>query len=177
MLRLRPYNLHDAEYIAKWIVDEKQYYQWSADRMNDYPLTAEKLNAYYEECGKSDNFWTMTAIDEEGIPRGQLIMRFLDEAKNDLRFGFIIVDSAVRGKGYGKEMLQLAIRYAFDILRVERVSLGVFANNPGAAYCYASVGLKEKAEKSRYQVKVMLSTGEEVWECVDLELFKAQNGG
>lgn len=173
MLRLRPYKPQDAQYIAKWIIDEKQYYQWSADRMNDYPLTAEKLNAYYDEMGQSDSFWTMTAIDEDGIPRGQMIMRFLDEAKNDLRFGFIIVDTAVRGKGYGKEMLQLAIRYAFEILRVQRVSLGVFANNPGAAYCYASVGLTEKAEKSRYQVKVTPSTGEEVWECIELELLKS----
>lgn len=173
MLRLRPYKSQDAQYIAKWIIDEKQYYQWSADRMNDFPLTAQKLNAHYDEMGQSDSFWTMTAIDEEGIPRGQMIMRFLDAEKNDLRFGFIIVDSAVRGKGYGKEMLQLAIRYAFDILRVQRVSLGVFANNPGAAYCYASVGLREKAENSRYQVKVKLSTGEEIWECIELELLKS----
>ena len=173
MLRLRPYKHQDAEYIAKWIIDERQYFQWSADRMNDYPLTTEKLNAHYEECGKSDSFWTMTAIDEAGVPRGQMIMRFLDEEKNDLRFGFIIVDCAVRGKGYGKEMLRLAIRYAFDILQVKRVSLGVFANNPKAAYCYEAAGLKEKAENSRYNCKVMLSTGEEVWECIELELLKS----
>lgn len=173
MLRLRPYKKPDAEYIAGWISDEKQYYQWSADRMKDYPLTAQKLNAYYDEMELLDSIWPMTAIDEEGIPRGQLIMRFLDKEKNDLRFGFIIVDATVRGKGYGKEMLQLAIRYAFDILRVQRVSLGVFANNPVAAYCYASVGLKEGAEKSRYQVKVTPSTGEEVWECIQLELLKS----
>ena len=173
MLRLRPYKPQDAQYIANWIVDEKQYFQWSADRMNDYPLTAQKLNTHYEEMGQSDSFWTMTAIDEAGIPRGQLIMRFLDEAKNDLRFGFIVVDSAVRGKGYGKEMLQLAIRYAFEILRVERVSLGVFANNPKAAYCYASVGLQESAKNSRYQAKIPLSAGEEIWECIELELLKS----
>ena len=173
MLRLRPYKPQDAEYIAKWIIDERQYFQWSADRMNDYPLTAEKLNAHYEEYGKSDSFWTMTAIDEAGVPRGQLIMRFLDEEKNDLRFGFIIVDCAVRGKGYGKEMLRLAIRYAFDVLQVKRVSLGVFANNPKAAYCYEAAGLKEKGENSRYNCKVTLSTGEEIWECIELELLKA----
>lgn len=173
MLRLRPYKPQDAEFVEKWIVDEKQYFQWSADRMNDYPLTAQKLNAHYDEMGQSDSFWVMTAIDEAGIPRGQLIMRFLNEAKDDLRFGFIIVDSAVRGKGYGKEMLQLAIRYAFEILRVKRVSLGVFANNPKAAYCYQAAGLKEKVEKSRYHCRIALSTGEEDWECIELELLKA----
>lgn len=173
MLRLRPYKKQDAQYIAKWIVDEKQYYQWSADRMNDYPLTPEKLNAHYEKMGESDSVWIMTAIDEAGIPRGQLMMRFWDEEKNDLRFGFIIVDTAVRGKGYGKEMLGLAICYAFEVLRVKRVSLGVFANNPRAMYCYNAAGLTEKAENSRYQVKINASFGEEVWECIELELQRS----
>lgn len=40
---------------------------------------------------ESDSFFPMTAFDESGIV-GHLIMRFTDENKNELRFGFIIVD-------------------------------------------------------------------------------------
>lgn len=61
----------------------------------------------------------MTAFDETGVV-GHLIMRFTDEEKKTLRFGFVIVNDTKRGMGYGKEMLKLAIKYAFDILKVEK---------------------------------------------------------
>lgn len=55
-------------------------------------------------------------------------MRFIDEDKSILRFGFVIVDDIKRGQGYGKEMLQLALKYAFEVLKVNKVTLGVFEN-------------------------------------------------
>ena len=60
-----------------------------------------------------------------------------------MRFGFVIVDSSKRGKGYGKGMLELAIRYAFDILKAERITLGVFENNAPAYRCYKAVGFRD----------------------------------
>ena len=144
MLRMRPYKPCDAKYIAGWITEERLFYQWSAGKMGEYPLTEEMLKAHCGQYDDSDSFWGMTALDGEGVPRGWMIMRFLDQKKRDLRFGFIVVDPAMRGKGYGKEMLLLAQRYAFDILKADRVSLGVFANNPKAMYCYQAAGLTEK---------------------------------
>lgn len=35
---------------------------------------------------------------------------------------------AKRGMGYGKEMLKLSLKYAFEILKVKKVTLGVFWN-------------------------------------------------
>lgn len=50
----------------------------------------------------------------------------------ELRLGFVIVDDTKRGKGYGKEMLSLAVKYAFEIFKAEKLTIGVFANNPSA---------------------------------------------
>ena len=125
MLGLRPYKKCDAEYIVKWIKDEVAFRKWCADRLKTYPITAEDLNDYYEQYAFSDSFFEMTAFDETGIT-GHLIMRYTDGDKKELRFGFVIVDDSKRGKGYGKEMLKAALRYAFDILKAEKVTLGVF---------------------------------------------------
>lgn len=59
-----------------------------------------------------------------------------------------------RGKGYGKEMLQLALEYAFGKLKVNKVTLGVFGNNSQAYYCYKAVGFKdiEQAEPTFYTI-------------------------
>ncbi len=62
------------------------------------------------------------------------------EDKTVTRFGFVIVDDSKRGKGYGKQMLRLAIDYAKRELGAQRITLGVFDNNPLAIHCYESVG-------------------------------------
>lgn len=164
MLRLRPYKPCDAKYIVDWIIDEKQFFQWSADRIGEYPLTAERLNAHYDEAKDSDRFWQMTAIDDAGVPVGHFIMRYTDESLDNIRLGFIILDSRIRGKGYGKQMVMLAKKYAFEILGAKDVSLGVFANNSAAYHCYEAAGFTELSENSRNFYNI---NGVE-WECIEL---------
>lgn len=163
MLRLRPYKACDAETIVSWIKDETTFYKWSADRYGKYPITADDMNALYDASAFSDGFFEMTAFDESGTA-GHLIMRFIDEEKKILRFGFIIVDDAKRGKGYGKQMLKLAIKYAFEILMVDKITIGVFENNESAYHCYRSVGFQKTERIESYHI-----LGEE-WKCRELEL-------
>ncbi len=146
MLSLRPYKACDADSIVTWIGDEVSFRKWCADRYDTYPITAEDINAHYDAHRYEDNFFQMTAC-EGTQPVGHLIMRYTDEARQQLRFGFIIVDSSKRGSGYGCEMLKLALEYAFAILRVQRVTLGVFDNNLGAYNCYVKAGFREYGEK------------------------------
>lgn len=162
MLRLRPYKPCDAGAILTWIKNEREFRLWTADRYDHYPITAEDMNRHYDSFAGSDAFWAMTAYDESGVA-GHLIMRFTDEAKKQLRFGFIIVDASRRGKGYGSKMLRMAIRYAAEFLGVEKITLGVFENNPAAYRCYRSVGFREGAEPHWHELM-----GEQ-WKCVELE--------
>ena len=117
MLRLRPYKACDAAAIVSWSEDEAAFRRWSADRFSAYPIMAEELNRHYDAMAESDSFFEFTAFDESG-PLGHLIMRFTNDEKTTLRFGFVIVDPRKRRQGYGREMLNLAIRYAFDFLKV-----------------------------------------------------------
>ena len=88
-----------------------------------------------------DNMYPFTAIVGNTII-GHILLRRPSEDKTLVRFGFVIVDDELRGKGYGKQMLQLAIRKAKDKLGAQRITLGVFDNNPIALHCYESVGFK-----------------------------------
>lgn len=146
MLRLRPYKPCDAKTIVSWIKDEIAFRKWCSDRFEKYPILAEDINDKYfshnGDCVEEDNFYPLTAFDETGII-GHLILRFTDEQKKTIRFGFVIVDDAKRGKGYGKEMLILAQKFAFDILKAEKITLGVFDNNPSAYYCYKAAGFQD----------------------------------
>jgi RimJ/RimL family protein N-acetyltransferase len=63
-------------------------------------------------------------------------------------------------------MLILAIKYAFEILKVEKITLGVFENNKAAYYCYKSVGFQDIIlEKPEYYYLL-----NEKWKCLELEI-------
>lgn len=167
-MRLRPYKPCDANTILSWIRDEETFRKWSTDRYETYPITAADMNRKYldcnGDCGEPDNFYPMTAFDESGAV-GHLIMRFTDREKTVLRFGFVIVDDSKRGLGYGKKMLQLALQFAFEILKVRKVTIGVLENNLGAYRCYKAVGFKDVVISQPEYYSIM---GESV-KCLELE--------
>lgn len=170
MLRLRPYKACDAREITEWIKSERAFRQWSADRYDKYPITPDDMNAYYGKYADSGRIWGMTAFDENGVV-GHFTLRFPDEdSLDEVRLGFVIVDDTKRGKGFGKEMVSLAVRYAFDFIMVNKVSLGVFENNTAAIRCYKSCGFKTVRRETVESYRCM----GEIWKCVEMELVKRE---
>ena len=45
---------------------------------------------------------------------------------NEGMLKFVVIDNTMRNKGYGCEMLKLAIKYAFEIAKADAVHLNVF---------------------------------------------------
>lgn len=166
MLRLRPYKACDAQTITKWFQDEYAFRQWSADRYGNYPITPEDMNAYYDGDRENERIWGMTMFDDSGIV-GHFTMRYPDDCSfEEIRLGFVIIDDKKRGRGYGKEMLSLAIRYAFDFVKVRKISLGVFENNTAAINCYRSCGFQEVKLETTESYCCM----DESWNCMEMVL-------
>ena len=90
----------------------------------------------------ADNIFPFTAIDDDSRVVGHIMLRYPDPSKTVIRFGFVIVDDNLRGKGFGKQMLQLAIQKAKNVFGAKKITLGVFDNNPSALHCYESVGFR-----------------------------------
>ncbi|MBD5489260.1 MAG: GNAT family N-acetyltransferase [Lachnospiraceae bacterium] len=160
MIRLRPYKDEDAEKILSWCKEEVAFYKWTAGILGEYPISKEQF-------GKVKSLMAFTAIDENEVI-GFFTMRNPGESLDELRFGFVIVDSEKRGRGYGKGMLQLGLKYAKEIYGASKISLGVFENNIDAYYCYKAVGFKDVIldEIETYHI-----LGEE-WNCLELEIVE-----
>lgn len=156
MIRIRPYNSADADIILSWCRDEKSFYQWSAGVLGNYPITQDDFSFV-------EKLMPFTAFDESGI-LGFFTFRKPNESCNELRFGFVIVDPERRGQGLGKAMLRQGLKFAFELYGADRVSLGVFENNPSAYYCYKAVGFKDIALDTAEAYNIM---GEE-WKCREL---------
>lgn len=139
MLRLRPFKMSDAKYMVEWIKEERTFKMWSADKFT-FPLTVKELEDYKALYEQDEWGWIFIALDEKGIPVGHFLMRRADYERESVHLGFIVVDPNQRGFGYGREMVSLAVQYAFQMLKVKRVTLGVYDANPRAKHCYEKVG-------------------------------------
>ena len=166
MIELRLYRNTDAQFIVKWLKNEYAFRQWSADRYKNYPITVDDMNNYYSQYN-DDELYKLTAICKDEII-GHLTIRFIDEMRKIARFGFVIVDDTKRGNGYGKQLVSSALKYAFEELQADKVTLGVFENNTPAIHCYLSCGFKivEKEIIESYQCMG------EIWNCIEMEIMK-----
>ncbi len=162
---LREYQKEDAPVIAGWIRSEEELYRWSADRFNKYPLTGDDIRKNYASQLETGRFFPLTATDDGGEAIGHFIIRYpRDDDDRTVRFGFVILDPELRGKGFGREMLRLGIEYVRKNLPASRIDLGVFANNERARHCYEAAGFREYARR-----ECTLPIGH--WICIDMELF------
>ena len=75
----------------------------------------------------------------------QFLRMGINPALNSGFLGFVVVDAGERGKGYGKEMLRLAVKYAFEIASVQSLALNVFDCNKAAMGLYRNIGFEETA--------------------------------
>ena len=159
MLRLRPYNKNDADTILSWSKDKISFYKWSAGVMGKYPISKKQF-------GFVENLMAFTAIEDDEVV-GFFTMRRPSDSFDELRFGFVVVDPAKRGRGYGKAMLQLGLKFAKEIYGAKKVSLGVFDNNIPAYNCYKAVGFNDVVTSTIETYNIL---GEE-WYCKELILF------
>ena len=164
-MRLRAYKPEDAKVITSWVRSEEELYKWSADRFNVYPLPPEVIDKSYQDQLKTGRFIPLTAVDDEDKVVGHFIIRYPDPNNDSsVRFGFVIVDPDIRGKGCGREMLRLGISYVKENLTATRIDLGVFENNPKAKRCYESVGFKDYGSHE-------FASSYGMWNCIDMELY------
>ena len=162
---LRAYTREDSPVIAGWVRNEEELYRWSADRYRFFPLLPYSIDDNYVPALQTGRFIALTGVDDEGRPVGHLIIRYPKENDDSsVRFGFVIVDPEIRGKGYGRELLRLAIQYVKDNLTATRIDLGVFVNNPKARRCYESVGFTEYGAH-------IIDTPFGPWDCIDMEMY------
>lgn len=165
-MRIRPYIPdRDYKYLSKWIGDERTHALWCANLL-PYPMTRK---SFHDLLKKDSTDWTgsaYTATEDDGQPTG--FFCYSVNTEDNVGFlKFIIVDGTKRGQGYGKEMLRLALRYAFEITGAKAVQLNVFHENALAKHCYEKAGfVQRKMDKNVFSYK------DELWSRCNMIAFK-----
>lgn len=157
MIRLRPFKESDAPLILSWCREEKAFYQWTAGVLGPYPLTADR----FAQTGALMRF---TALNDREVC-GFFTLRNPGETQDEVRFGFVIVDPALRGQGVGRQMLRLGLIFAREVYGAKKASLGVFENNAPALRCYLAAGFREAARPTAEAYSILGET----WTCREME--------
>jgi RimJ/RimL family protein N-acetyltransferase len=107
------------------------------------PLGEERASRAISEIGdRQEPIFTIVDLGSDcAIGRGMLFS--VDAVNRSCMLGIAIGEKDYWGKGYGQEAVVLLLDYAFNLLNLHSVMLGVFAFNERAITCYRKVGFRE----------------------------------
>ena len=144
IIYLRKMDYGDTDNIVKWrnsdYVREHFIYQALFTRESH-----ENWIRTMVETGKVDQLIICIKGDKEDIPVGSVYIRDIDKTHNKAEYGIFIGEETARGRGIGSMAASLMIEYCFKQLKLHRLFLRVFADNPGAIRSYEKAGFVKEA--------------------------------
>ncbi len=125
---------------ARWINDPE-----TAPAVGSYlPFTAERETEWYEKEARSETNIPFTIYERTALrPIGTVALMGVDYRNRKAEFGIGIGEPDYRNKGYGTETTRLMLDYAFNVVGLHNVMLGVFEFNGGAIRAGGDPGLRE----------------------------------
>lgn len=150
---LRPIAEEDTENILRWrnsdLVRSNFIYQ---------PLLTEEEHHKWLQTKVSTGKVVQFIILEKDTsnPIGSVYLRDIDRIIKKGEYGIFIGDNKAQNKGYGTEAAKLMIQYAFEILKLHKVTLRVLQGNEGAIRSYEKAGFIREG----YMVDEVLINGE-----------------
>jgi RimJ/RimL family protein N-acetyltransferase len=127
---------------------EGPYFDWLNDfhvtrlmESGKYPNTRDAMLAFFEKNANSPNF-VIFAVCELTTDKhvGNIKLGPINWLHRTTNFGLMIGDRSSWGKGYATEAMHLIVAYAFDRLNLNKINLGVVAENTAATRVYEKVG-------------------------------------
>lgn len=141
VVRLTALDPAEAEIVARWSRDTE--YHRLSDNDCAYPQPAKKAREWLErDSDHRFNFLIRTRTDDRLI--GGIGLWIESWAHGEAWVGIGIGERDYWGNGYGTEAMRLILRFAFDELNLQRVSLGVYAYNPRAIRSYEKAGFRRE---------------------------------
>jgi RimJ/RimL family protein N-acetyltransferase len=135
---LCPFDRSDFERLISWVPTQQALTQWCA-AFFQHPLDAVQLQRYLDSTAQPNARAIFTVHDHAGEPVGHIEISMIWPHLS-CRLSRILVAPDRRRKGIGGAMVARAVAVAFETHHVDRIDLGVAANNAPAIACYRRQG-------------------------------------
>ena len=120
--------INDIDNVARFIGERRK------------PYTEEEERDYIKD--KMDKDATMFSMIEKNTNKFIGNVEFFNRRDDESEWG-IVITTSMQNNGYGKEALRRTVEYGFKELGLNRIYLGVYADNPRAIHVYEQCGFKE----------------------------------
>jgi RimJ/RimL family protein N-acetyltransferase len=137
----------DWETVAAWNAGKPADFitQWAGPGYGS-PLTADRLREYNAEYNSPGGSQFIYIIMLDGAMIGTVQLLRIDRVAGTAVVGrFLIGDEALRGKGLGRQALQLISQKGFQEFGLKLLVLNVYEHNAGAIACYEKTGYRKTA--------------------------------
>jgi RimJ/RimL family protein N-acetyltransferase len=155
-VHLRPFQPQDYPRLISAIVSPQALAQWSGPLFR-HPLDEAQLEAYRASAtGPASTRRIYTACEADGRPVGHIELNDIDGYS--ARLCRVLIDPALRGRGFGRAMVRQALRIGFNELGLKRIDLGVYDFNKTAIRCYELEGFVKEGH-----LRQARRVGDEIW--------------
>ncbi|MEX0682046.1 MAG: GNAT family protein [Dehalococcoidia bacterium] len=142
LVRLRALELADAERAYRWINDREV----TRYLMARYPLSMENEKEWAEAASKRTGFSDLgLAIEtKDGVHIGTCGLHRGRNEDRHAELGIMIGEKEYWNRGFGTDAILTLVRFAFEQMNLNKVTLGVMGFNDRAQAVYARVGFIEE---------------------------------
>jgi RimJ/RimL family protein N-acetyltransferase len=163
---------------ARWNLNSEYFrlLNSSARPMQSAKSNAKWMEKEIEEMSPASYYFSIRTLAEDKLI-GELGLDVVNWAGRDAFVGLGIGEAEYWGKGYGTDVMNVLLRFAFTELNLRRVSLSVFEYNPRAIRSYEKAGFRHEGH-----VRNALNREGRRWDAVYMGILRAewlqmQNGG
>jgi [ribosomal protein S5]-alanine N-acetyltransferase len=136
--RLRPPRTEDAANMITWFEDMEVTHHLF--RRN--PPSLEEEKEWIERMARDPNE-VLWIVEHEGRAVGDTAIHGISWRDGSAMTGTVIGDKTVWGRGLGREVMQLRVRYAFTQLPLRKLKSGYLDGNEASGRAQAAAGYRE----------------------------------
>lgn len=139
---LRKMEIEDTDDIICWRNNKRVYQNFIYQK----PFTRESHFHWIEnviQTGSAVQFIICEKENDRSV--GSVYFRDISTEHKKAEYGIFIGEDDAVSKGYGSEAAKLALKYAFEVMKLHKVMLRVFADNLGAIKSYEKAGFEKEA--------------------------------
>lgn len=130
-----------------WENDPSIYGDMSA--FSSYVYRTESVDKYFD--AKNIPSRVLFAIMLDGIPIGELQLKYIDWLNLECTLSIHLQNDAVKGKGYGTQAERLAVQYAFNELGMKTIHADAILKNTRSQHVLEKVGFQLVGEDDAFK--------------------------
>ena len=148
----RPYLVGENIYLRALEIEDvdKGYLQWINDHevikyleTAHFPKTRSSLIKYVENIENTPNVVFFSIIEKStGRYIGNAKLGPISWINSNAEYGRMIGAKEAWGKGYGKEVARLLLRYGFEVLGLNKITAGALVDNQASIKSNEKIGLR-----------------------------------